>query len=103
MIELNFFEHQKRKDGDHYITEVSDPDGWKQVKREMIRNTGINGIPLIYVSNVNYKTNMLELKHEYDGRDLDLNHAEEVLKNIKQIWSGEVKLFTILEDEAWEI
>jgi len=103
MVELNFFEHQKKKDGDHYITEVSDPDGWKQVKREMIRNTGINGIPLIYVSNVNYKTNMLELKHEYDGRDLDLNNAEEVLKNIKQIWSGEVKLFTILEDEAWEI
>tara|TARA_A100001515_G_C4588740_1_gene215396 strand:+ start:1164 stop:2510 length:1347 start_codon:yes stop_codon:yes gene_type:complete len=104
MVELNFFEHQRdQKTGDTFITEVSDKDGWKKVKQELIRNTGVASIPLIYVSEVNKKLNLLELKHEHDGRDLELNYAEEVVKNIKHIWDGEVKLFTVIEEEIWEI
>ena len=63
----------------------------------------MSGIPLIYVTDVNRKTNTIELKHEHDGRDLDLNYAEEVVKSIKRLWDGEVKLFTIVEEELWEI
>ncbi len=104
MIELNFFEHQRdQKTGDTFITEVSDSTGWKKVKQELIRNTGVASIPLIYVSEVNKKLNLLELKHEHDGRDLELNYAEEVVKNIKHVWDGEVKLFTVIEEEIWEI
>jgi len=101
--ELNFFEFQTKRDGDTYITEVSDDDAWKEVKKQLIKNTGINGMPLIYVDNVKKENNTLVLKHEYDGRDLDLTYAEEVLKSIKNLWDGDVKLFTVIEDEIWEI
>ena len=104
MEKLNLFEYKRqRKSGDIFVTDVSDEEGWKDVKNSLIRNTGVSGIPLIYVTDVNRKTNTIELKHEHDGRDLDLNYAEEVVKSIKRLWDGEVKLFTIVEEELWEI
>jgi stage V sporulation protein R len=104
MYELNFFEFQKdQKDRVTRVTEVSDKEGWKQVKHQLIKNTGINSIPLIYVNDFDKKKKTLELKHEHDGRDLELNYAEQVIKSIKHIWDGEVKLFTIVEEEMWEI
>ena len=45
----------------------------------------------------------LVLKHEYDGRDLDLEHAEKVVDHVKDLWKDDVRLYTILEDEVWEI
>jgi len=104
MYELNFFEFQKNdKDNVTRVTEVSDKEGWKDVKKQLIKTTGINSIPLIYVSDFDKKNKTLELKHEHDGRDLELNYAEQVIKSIKHIWDGEVKLFTIVEEEMWEI
>jgi stage V sporulation protein R len=58
---------------------------------------------LIYVDSVKKEGNTLVLKHEYDGRDLELNYAEQVIKSIKQIWDGDVKLFTVIEDDIWEV
>ena len=101
--ELNLFTYSKNKDSDTYIDEVSDHDDWKEVRNTMLKNTGINSIPLIYVSDFDKKKKTLELKHEHDGRDLELNYAEQVIKSIKHIWDGEVKLFTIVEEEMWEI
>jgi len=104
MYNLNFFEFQKNeKTGNTNITEVSDKEGWKIVKNQLIKNTGINSIPLIYINDVDKKNKTLELKHEHDGRDLELKYAEEVVKSIKHIWDGEVKLFTIVEEDMWEI
>jgi stage V sporulation protein R len=100
--ELNLFNYERKKNGDVFISEVSDHDDWKSVRDEMIRNTGINTIPHIYVDRVE-KDNTLVLKHEHDGRDIDLNHANEVIKSIKSIWKNNVKFYTIIEDEMWEI
>ena len=38
-----------------------------------------------------------------DGRDLELNHADEVLRHVITLWGDEAKLFTIIEEELWEI
>ena len=43
------------------------------------------------------------LEHEHDGRDLDLNYAEEVVGHISDLWEDIVRLKTIIEDEEWEI
>ena len=43
------------------------------------------------------------LKHEHDGRDLDLNYANYVVEHIKKIWKDNVKLYTIVEEDIWEI
>ena len=100
--ELNFFSHQKQKNGDVIISEVADHDDWKVVRNDLIKNTGINTIPQIYVDRIEKQGNLV-LKHEHDGRDLEIQYAEEVVNHIKNLWGEEVKLYTILEDEIWEV
>ena len=100
--ELNFFSHQQQKNGDVVISEVADHDDWKVVRSDLIKNTGINTIPQIYVDRIE-KQGGLVLKHEHDGRDLEIQYAEKVVSNIKNLWGNEVKLYTILEEEIWEV
>lgn len=101
--ELNFFAHQTEKNGDVVISEVADHDDWRSVRDDLIKNTGINTIPHIYVDRVE-SDGTLVLKHEHDGRDLDLSHADNTVKHIKNLWnSGDVKLYTIVEEELWEV
>ena len=101
--ELNFFSHEKQKNGDVLISEVADHDGWKTVKNDLIKNVGINTIPHIYVDRVE-KDNTLILKHEHDGRDLEIQYADKVIEHVRNIWRfGEVKLFTIVENDVWEV
>jgi stage V sporulation protein R len=42
------------------------------------------------------------LKHEHDGRDLDLDYADKVMDHVREIWPHEVKLYTVIEEEVWE-
>jgi stage V sporulation protein R len=100
--ELNIFSYVRKKDGEVVISEVADEEEWKVVRNEMIKSIGVNSIPQIYIERVE-KDNSLVLKHEYDGRDLDLEHAEKVVDHIRSIWKDEVRLYTVLEDEVWEI
>jgi stage V sporulation protein R len=100
--ELNFFSHQKQKNGDVLISEVADHDDWKVVRDDLIKNTGINTIPQIYVDRIE-KQGTLVLKHEHDGRDLEVQYAEKVVEHISNLWSKKVKLYTIIEDEIWEV
>jgi stage V sporulation protein R len=99
---LNFFSHQKQKNGDVLISEVADHDDWKVVRSDLIKNTGINTIPQIYVDRIEKQGNLV-LKHEHDGRDLEIQYAEKVVDHIKSLWGNDVKLYTILEDEIWEV
>jgi stage V sporulation protein R len=102
MRELNIFSYIRNRDGEIAISEVSDEDDWKIVRNEMIKSVGVNGIPQIYVDRIE-GDGTLVLKHEYDGRELDLSHAEKVVDHIQRLWKNNVRLYTILEDEIWEI
>ena len=44
----------------------------------------------------------LVLKHEHDGRDLELTEANKVFEHINELWEGGVRFTTIIEDETWE-
>ena len=66
--ELNLFSYTNHKDGSASISEVSDHDDWKTVRNDLIKNTGINMIPHIYVDRVG-KAGKLVLKHEHSDRD----------------------------------
>ena len=72
------------------------------VKERLIRNVGAGGIPRIYIREVE-AGNILALQHDHDGRDLDLDHADEVVMHVSTLWGDVVKLHTIIEDEPWEI
>ena len=97
------FSYKREKNGDVFISEVSDADEWKVVRNELIRNTGVSNIPHIYVDRIESDGSLI-LKHEHDGRDLDLDYADSVVEHIRRIWNeGDVKLFTIIENDVWEI
>ena len=99
--ELNLFSYANKK-GTYTIEEIADKDGWKLVKNDLMNSIGSNGIPRIYINEV-CDGNILELRHDHDGRDLDLAHADEVVVHVSQLWDDIAKLDTIIEDEPWEI
>ena len=103
MIELNLFSYSKnRKKKAYVIDEISDEDGWKTVKNNLIKQTGVGGIPKMFVE-VLEPGGTLVLGHDHDGRDLELNYANVVVNNVAKIWEDVVKLETIIEEEPWEI
>ena len=99
--DLNLFSYGRRKDN-YVVEDVSDEQGWKEVKEDLIRQVGANTIPTIYVESVD-KGNVLVLHHEHDGRDLEIGYAEKVIDHVSAIWKSEVKLLTTLEGEPFEI
>ena len=98
---LGLFSFSEKRKAGITIDEIYDDDGWEVVKENLISNIGTNGIPVIYVDET--EDNMLVLRHEHDGRDLDLGHAENVVNHVNVLWPGGAKLYTILEEELWEI
>mgnify|MGYP003333023470 FL=1 len=91
------------KNRDQYeITDISDEEGWKSVRDDLLAQVGTNGIPVIYVDEVE-EGNVLVLKHDHDGRDIDLQHADEVVLHISHLWGDVVKLYTEVEGDTWEI
>jgi len=100
--DLGLFSYSEKKSKGLTIDEIHDDDGWETIRETLLKNIGTNGIPVIYVDEIE-DDNTLILRHEHDGRDLELNHADEVLRHIITLWGDEAKLFTIIEEELWEI
>ncbi len=100
-IELNLFSYSTKKSGVS-VDDVSDERGWKQVKEDLIAEVAGGSIPVVYVDELK-KDRMLVIRHEHDGRDLDIKHANVVVEHIKYLWNGPVKFYTMLEEEPWEI
>ena len=100
--ELNLFTYSKKKRDVSTIDEISDDDGWKKIKNDLIKNVGAGTIPKIYVESIE-DGDVLILQHEHDGRDLELNYADEVVKHVGTLWGNVVKLLTVVEEEPWEI
>jgi len=100
--ELNLFSYSFKKSAGHTsIDETSDEEGWENVRDSLIKTIGLNSIPVIYVEEM-LKDHTLVLRHEHDGRDLDMQYSKKVFEYIKELWGDDVKLFTILENELWE-
>jgi stage V sporulation protein R len=100
-IDLNLFTYSKKKNY-YSIDDISNEDDWKEVKNTLINNVGMSTIPRIFVEEVE-NSDTLILSHEHEGRDLEIQYANKVVEHIKTLWGDNVKLFTIVEDEAWII
>ena len=99
--ELNLFSYGEANE--HIVVDdVSDEEGWKDVKNRLIKQIGGNSIPTIYVNDVE-DDSVLVLHHEHDGRDLQLAYAKKVVDHTKQIWENDVKLLTMVDDAPFEI
>jgi len=100
--ELNLFSYSFKKDKlYHTIDETSDYQGWENVRDSLIKTIGLNSMPVIYVEELT-QDHTLILKHEHDGRDLEMNYARKVFEYIQDLWGDNVTLFTTLENEIWE-
>ncbi|MBC8225726.1 MAG: SpoVR family protein [Gammaproteobacteria bacterium] len=101
--ELNLFSYSYNRPGKKYsINDISDKEGWKSVRTALISNVGLNSVPVVRVDKFNKKMNILYLKHEHDGRDLELSYANKVYDHIKFLWDDDIIFTSILEGELWE-
>ena len=101
--ELNLFNYSRdNSSGNYSIKEISDKEGWKRVRDALISNVGLNGAPVVYVEDFERKTNTLFIKHEHDGRDLELSHANKVYDHICYLWNDNVEFLSLIEGEKWE-
>ncbi len=100
--EMNLFEYVMAGN-DYMVSEVSDDEGWKTVRDSLCKIVGIGSIPTILVVDSFQNDNTLVLKHEFDGRELDLSYTYETLKHIVDLWNGKVLLSTQLEGKQKNI
>jgi len=92
MRNLDIFQHEKRGK-ERVITKVSDEESWKTVKDTLVKSVGTGSIPHIHITNADWsQKRSLYLKHEHDGRDLQLEYAERTLQHIGFLWGREVIL-----------
>ena len=82
--------------------EISDKEGRKSVRNTLISNVGLNSAPIVYVEDFEKKTNTLFIRHEHDGRDLELSYANKVYDHICYLWNDNVEFVTLIEGEKWE-
>ncbi|MCS6778379.1 MAG: SpoVR family protein [Geminicoccaceae bacterium] len=97
MHELDLFTYKPR--GEHLVvSEVSDEEGWETVKAALLARVGSAAIPVVAVVDADYRgTRTLYLRHEHDGRDLDIASAEKTLAHVRTLWGHKVHLETRLK------
>jgi stage V sporulation protein R len=98
--ELDLFQHEKRGK-ERVITKVGDEQNWQAVKETLIQNVGMGSIPRICVYDADYgKTRTLYLKHDHDGRDLQLDYAEQTLRHVAVLWGRDVILESVVNGKT---
>ncbi len=96
MRQLDLFQHEKRGK-ERVVTKVSDDENWEQVKQTMLSNIGMGSIPVIFIEDADHGgSRTLYLKHEHDGRDLQLEYGERTLRHIKFLWRRGVVMETVV-------
>jgi stage V sporulation protein R len=75
---------------------------FKQVKQALLYRITNMGQPFIYVVDANYlNRGELYLAHQWNGLDIDLAKAGEVLRNIRQIWGRPAHAQVRVEDQQY--
>jgi stage V sporulation protein R len=94
MEEAHLFQHERRGK-ERVVSHIPDEENWQSIKETLIRNVGTASIPVIKVEDADYgRKRTLHLKHYHDGRDLQLEYAEQTLKHVSRLWAREVVLET---------
>jgi len=98
MRELDLFRYAE-KGSELVVTDVSDDSGWQTVRDTLIQTIGTNGIPIIRVVDADWGgARTLLLRHEHDGRDLELRSAEHTLAYVQRLWGRPVRMETRIEN-----
>lgn len=91
-----FLFEQDKTSGEMVITSTNVED----IKESLINELINFGKPLIVVRNADYNGNReLYLLHKFDGRELDMEYAVDVMKAIFNIWNKPVHLETVISEK----
>lgn len=93
--ELNLFEYIK-KGSEYEIEEISDEEGWINIRNELCNSVGMGMVPLIRVKDMSKIDKTLILEHVFDGRELNMEYTEGTLKCISDLWGHIVILETTI-------
>lgn len=96
--ELELFEYMKKRD-EYIVKEIADKEGWKSIRNQLVKTTGLGAIPVIRIVEYRPLDHHLLLEHEYDGRDLEMSYATETLRYCAGLWKGKVTLKTSINKE----
>ncbi|MGF1563232.1 MAG: SpoVR family protein [Geminicoccaceae bacterium] len=94
MRELDLFSYQPRG-RNLVVSNVSDEDGWREVKEALLRTIGTANEPVIAVTDADHGGNRtLYMVHGHDGRDLHIGYAQKTLAHVHTLWGHRVLLET---------
>jgi len=95
--ELGLFEYAPQG-GEFLVTKVAKGKEWEEVKVALLRSVGMGGVPVIRIIDADYgRSGTLSLRHEHEGRDLDLEYAQHTLAHAHRLWGRPVVLETSIE------
>lgn len=93
--DLNLFSYSKKRSGQTIVDDVSDEQGWEEVRNDLARQVGGGSIPVLFVDSVMNGT--MYLGHEFDGRELEYNEAQQSMNHLKTLWGDRIVLNTIID------
>lgn len=99
MEAMHMFEYE-REQNQLVVSRVADEAEWEHVKQTLLKNVGMNTVPVIRVVDADFRHNRaLRLQHEHDGRDLELEYLERTMKYLFDLWGRPVLIETRVKDE----
>lgn len=94
--ELDLFLYEERE-GQLVVVEKN----WEKIRDMLVNSMTNQGYPYIMVEDGDYHGNMeLYLKHYYDGRPLELGHADKVLQHLYNLWGRPVHMETVIDEKS---
>jgi len=73
---------------------------WRSVRDSIVDSMTNFGQPILFVEDGDYKRHgELYLRHAFDGKQLDVDYTERVLKNVHKLWGRPVHLETVVDEE----
>ncbi len=73
--------------------EVADRD-WRHIKEELLRSLAWGGLPQIELVACDEEGGGLLLEHHHEGRDIKLDEAGELLRQLARLWGAPITLLT---------
>lgn len=96
-LDMYTYKKEEVNGDDMWVIETTD---WEEVRDAMVDSMTNFGVPIIKVEDGDYqRRGELYLKHAFDGKPIDTEYAERVLRAIHKLWGRPVHLETIVEEE----
>ena len=86
-----YFEYALDKETNKYVVVSKDH---KKIKQKLIDRHVNMGMPVIYMENMKYNTHEILLRHEFEGRPLDLKYATGTMAYLHEIIKKPINILT---------